>query len=297
MRTAYHRARRIAVTGLLVSAALAVLKITVGMAAGSAATVADGIESAADVFSSGLLILGLTIAARPADWNHPYGHGRFEILTGLAIGGMLCLTGAGISYRSYLHIGHGGPPPEAFAAVPLLISLTAKGALSFYKLRTARQIQSAALAADGRNDFVDLLSGCTALAALVLTLREPVTYANADPIGGMLVGGIVLFLGMQVIRETSGQLVDTMPDDSKLAELRRVAMAVRGVRNVEKVHARKTGLRWHVDLHIHVDPYMTVVDSHSLAGEVKFNLRQKLDWIEDVLVHVEPFEPELAGRS
>lgn len=290
MTTPYQLARRIAITGLAVSAALAILKITIGLAAGSAATVADGVESAADVFASGLLILGLTLAARPADRNHPYGHGRFEILTGLAIGSMLCVTGAAISYRSYLHIGHTSGPPQAYAIWPLLISLTTKAALSYYKLRIARRIQSGALAADGKNDFVDVISGFTALAALGLTIHDPSRFANADPIGGVLVGGIVLFLGMQVMWETSEQLVDTMPDDTNLAELRRVAMDVDGVKDVEKILARKTGLRWHVDMHIHVDPLMTVRDSHVVAGTVKSKLRANLDWIENVLVHVEPFE-------
>lgn len=290
MTTPYQLARRIAVTGLAVSGALAVLKITIGLAAGSAATVADGVESAADVFASGLLILGLTIAARPPDRNHPYGHGRFEILTGLAIGLMLCLTGGGISYRSYLYIGHAGEPPQAYAIWPLLISLAAKAALSYYKLNVAKRIHSGALAADGKNDFVDVISGLTALAALGLTLYDPARFGNADPIGGVLVGGLVLFLGLQVMWETSEQLVDTMPDDTNLAELRRVAMGVAGVKDVEKILARKTGLRWHVDMHIHVDPLMTVRDSHIVAGKVKSELREKLNWIENVLVHVEPFE-------
>ncbi len=291
MTQPYQLARRVAFAGLAVSAMLAIAKITIGLAADSAATVADGVESAADVLASGLLILGLTVAARPADRNHPYGHGRFEILTGLAIGLMLCVTGAGIGYRSYLHIGHGGPPPQGYAIYPLLLSLVSKGALSYYKLRTAKRIQSAALAADGKNDFVDLISGMTALAALGLTLMDPARFANADPIGGALVGGIVFFLGLQVIWETAEQLVDTMPDDTNLADLREVALSVSGVRQVEKVMARKTGLRWHVDLHIHVAPEMTVRDSHIVAGTVKSELRRRLGWVENVLVHVEPFEP------
>jgi cation diffusion facilitator family transporter len=296
MPTSYQLARRIAFTGLTVSAALAVLKITIGLAAGSAATVADGVESAADVFASGLLILGLTLAARPADENHPYGHGRFEILTGLAIGLLLCVTGAGISYRSYLHVGNAGPPPEAYAIWPLVISLAAKAALSYYKLTLARKIHSGALAADGKNDFVDVISGCTALAALGLSLFDPQRFANADPIGGVLVGGIVLFLGMQVMWETSEQLVDTMPSETNLDELRRVAMSIQGVEYVEKILARKTGLRWHVDMHIHVDPLMTVHDSHIVAGTVKTQLRAQLNWIENVLVHIEPFDPAPPAR-
>jgi len=290
MQAAYQLARRTAFAGMAVSGLLAVLKITIGLAAGSAATVADGVESAADVLASGLLILGLTIAARPADQNHPYGHGRFEILTGLAIGLMLCATGVGISYRSYLHIGQAGDPPQAYAIWPLVASLLSKGALSYYKLTLAKRIQSAALAADGKNDFVDLISGITALGALGLTLLNPERFANADPIGGALVGGLVFFLGLQVMWETSEQLVDTMPDDTNLAELRRVAMGVEGVQDVEKILARKTGLRWHVDMHIHVDPLMTVRDSHIVAGTVKTTLRAKLNWIENVLVHIEPYE-------
>jgi divalent metal cation (Fe/Co/Zn/Cd) transporter len=96
--------------------------------------------------------------------------------------------------------------------------------------------------------------------------------------------------------ETSEQLVDTMPDDTNLEELRKVAMGVPGVEYVEKILARKTGLKWHVDMHIHVDPVMTVRDSHIVAGTVKTHLRAKLNWIENVLVHIEPFEPAAPVR-
>ena len=214
MTTPYQLARRIAITGLAVSAALAILKITIGLAAGSAATVADGVESAADVFASGLLILGLTLAARPADRNHPYGHGRFEILTGLAIGSLLCITGAAISYRSYLHIGHTGGPPQAYAIWPLLISLAAKAALSYYKLRIARRVQSGALAADGKNDFVDVISGTTALAALALTIHDPNRFANASTLSAFLPTSIGS--GM-----TMSPLASLTPPSARIARMER----------------------------------------------------------------------------
>ncbi len=295
MTEAYKIARRMALTGMAISGVLAALKIWIGQAAHSAATVADGFESAADVLASGLLIAGLTVAARPPDQDHPYGHGRYEILTGLAIGLILCVTGVNISYRSYLHIGAAGAhAPEAFAVWPLLLSLLAKGGQSYYKLRLARRIRSSALAAEGKHDLVDMVSGLVAVAALGLSLFDPVRFASADPIGGMAVGMIVLFLGCQVIRETSEQLVDTMPDGAHLNDLRRVAVSVRGVCDVEKVVARKTGLRWHVDLHMQVDPAMTVHDSHILTGLVKSALRTQLDWVENVLIHVEPYETKPA---
>lgn len=284
----YALARKIALAGMCVSAALAVLKIAIGVSAGSEATLADGVESAADVLASGMLVLGLTLAAKPADEDHPYGHGRFEILTGLAIGLLLVGTGGGIAVHSFQAIHVNKAPPAAYAVWPLLISLTSKGLMSAWKLRVAESIKSSALAADGKNDFVDLISGTTALACLGLTLFDPARFAHADAIGGCLVGGIVVFLGLQVIRETASQLIDTMPDGERLDEMRRVAMSVQGVRAIEKVHARKTGLRWHVDMHVHVDPAMRVDDSHVIAGKVKSVLREQLDWIENVLVHIEP---------
>jgi cation diffusion facilitator family transporter len=115
MTSAYRQARSLAVGGMVVSVFLAALKISVGVAAGSAATVADGFESAADVLASAILILGLTIASRPADRNHPYGHGRYEILTGLAIGLVLCITGGAISHHTYLQIGVRQLPPQIYA--------------------------------------------------------------------------------------------------------------------------------------------------------------------------------------
>lgn len=96
MQLSYQFARRLALTGMAVSGLLAVMKIFVGTQARSTAVVADGFESAADVISSGLVWLGLTIASRPADDNHPYGHGRFEILTGLMMGMILAATGGAI---------------------------------------------------------------------------------------------------------------------------------------------------------------------------------------------------------
>ncbi|MBM3784207.1 MAG: cation transporter [Acidobacteria bacterium] len=274
--------------GMAVSALLAVLKIVAGSRAGSAATVADGFESAADVAASGLLSLGLTLAAKPADEDHPYGHGRFEILTGLLIGLLLVATGVGITTASWMAMAGESTPPSSFAAWALVISLIAKGSMSYQKIRLAKRIRSSALAADGKNDLVDLISGGTALACLGLTLLDPVRFRHADSIGAVLVGLIVVFLGLQVILETSGQLVDTMPAGGQLQELRAAAMRVPGVAGIEKVHARKTGLRWHVDMHVHVDSNMSVRDSHMIAGKVKSALREELDWIENVLIHIEP---------
>ena len=110
----------------------------------------------------------------------------------------------------------------------------------------------------------------------------------ADHWGGFAVGLFVIFFGLRVVRETALQLMDTMPEGARMDEIREVAMRVPGALGIEKCYARKTGLRYHVDLHLEVDPEITVRESHQIATNVRNQIRRELPWVEDVLVHVEP---------
>lgn len=288
-------AARIASLGIATSAALAALKIAVGLAAHSVAVVSDGLESAADVFTSGLVWVGLRVAEKPADKEHPYGHGRFEILTGLAMGMVLAAVGAGICVRSMVE-SQQGHPPALFAAWAVVVSIAAKAVLATIKMRVGRRTRSAALTADAWNDSVDLLSGFVALLAVLLAIFVPGFHA-ADHYGGFAIGLIVIFLGLRVARETTLQLMDTMPDEKQMQQIRATALRVPGALGIEKCFARKTGLRYHVDLHLEVDPSMTVFASHEIAHAVQLNIKTELDWVADVLVHVEPYLEPAAARG
>lgn len=280
--------QRVAILGMCVSGGLAVVKILVGLMARSTSVVADGVESAGDVFASGLVLLGLTVAAKPADSNHPYGHGRAETLTGLLVGLMLVGTGLAISVRALLLVGAPQTPPASYALWPLIASILLKSVMSYVKYHYGKQIGSAALMADAWNDGVDILSGAAALAAVGLTLYDPERFLAADQYGGFAVGLIVVFTGIRVARDTGLQLMDTMPDEKLMATIPEVARSVPGVQGVEKCFARKTGLKYHVDLHLEVDPDISVHASHEIAQRVRERLRERLDWVADVLVHVEP---------
>lgn len=287
-------AKRVALVSMFLSAGLAAVKITVGLKAGSTALVSDGIESTGDVLASGLVLFGLMVALRPPDAEHPYGHGRFETLTALGVGILLIATGALICYGSVDRSFHGDHAPALFAIWPLIGSIVVKSGTWTAKRYYGRRIRSDALAADAWNDAVDIGSGITALAALGLALYNPVRFAAADHIGGFAVGLIVVFLGMHVVRDTTMQLMDTMPDPNLLEQIRDTALSVPEVLAVEKCYARKTGFKYHVDLHLEVDPQMTVHDSHAIATQTRNRIRESLDWVADVLVHVEPhFEPNV----
>jgi cation diffusion facilitator family transporter len=280
--------KRIALLSIAVSGTLAVAKIVTGWYAGSTSVVADGLESAADVGASTFVLLGFILAARPPDDEHPYGHGRYETLTGLIVGLILFLGGVGICYRSLQHIGEVHSPPAAYGFVPLAISLIAKAGLSTLKFRYGKRFHSAAIMADAWNDFVDIVSACVAMVALGLTIVDPSRFLAADHYGGFGVGIIVVFTGIGVARGTSARLTDRMPPPELIGQIRTAALAIPGVAGVEKLFARNTGLQYHVELHLEVDPDLTVRHAHDIANEVRFTIRRQLPWVADVLVHVEP---------
>jgi cation diffusion facilitator family transporter len=280
--------QRVALTGMLVSGALAVLKIVCGVYGHSTAVVADGIESASDVLASGFVFLGLSLAAKPPDDEHPYGHGRVETLTGLLIGLGLGAGGALICYGSLLRVGTPHEPLAQWVVWPLVVSLIAKSILSILKFRQGRKLKSDSLKADAWNDAMDTLSAVVALCAVGLTLWRPIEFFDADRYGGFLVGLIVASVGVRVAYDTAMQLMDTMPGPEMMAQIRAAAATVPGAVGVEKCFARKTGLRYHVDLHLEVDQDMTVRQSHEIAHQVRLRILEEVDWVADVLVHVEP---------
>lgn len=279
--------RRVAIASMVVSACLAALKIVVGLMAGSNAVVSDGVESGADVVASGIVLFGLFLASKPPDAEHPYGHGRMETISGLAVGLLLGITGAGICFEAAVHLTD-QHVVQPFAIWPLLVSMLAKVGLGATKFRVGRRINSDALIADGWNDSVDILSAFTALVSVSLALWQPGRFSVADHYGAFCVGIIVVFLALRVVHNTTQQLMDRMPDGRRMDDIRRVAVQVPGALGVEKCFARKTGLRYHVDLHLEVNPEMTVRESHAIAHDVRSRILEQLDWVADVLVHVEP---------
>jgi cation diffusion facilitator family transporter len=292
----YYLGKRLAIVSVAGSGCLSLANVTVGLFAGSTSVFAAGLEFAGDVLASSLVWLGMMVASKPADAEHPYGHGRFEILMGFAVGMILMAGGVGICYHSLQNVGQSHPPPRLYSIIPLVGAILVKSFLSGFKFHYGRMISSAALVADAWNDAVDILSALAASIALGLTLYNPASYLAADHYGGFIVGIIVILTGIRVVRDTSLELMDTMPSEEMMAELRRVTGDMPGVRSVEKCFARKTGMHYHVDIHLEVDPNLTVRDSHNIATQARFLIREKLPWVADVLVHIEP-SPSIDSSS
>ena len=284
----YRIARRVTLAGIAVSALLAAGNIFAGLYAHSTAVVAAGFEFVGDVLASGIVLIGMRVAARPADANHPYGHGRFETISAFIVGVILAFGGATISYQSLQNMGARHDSPQVAAVLALVAAIALRAAMASFKFRIGRRLRSASLVADAWNDSVDILSAFAALVAVGLATYDPVRFLAADHYGGFVVGIVVVITGLRVVRDASLELADTMPPAELTQEILEVARTVNGVQGIDKVFARKTGLQYHIDLHIEVDPEMTVAASHAIAGHVRFKLKAELPWVADVLVHVEP---------
>ena len=231
---------------------------------------------------------GLMIAAKPPDAEHPYGHGRLETLSALAVGMMLVDYRVLIAFGSHAASRDAQPAPAAYAVWPLIASIAIKAVMSASKRHYGRKIRSSGLMADAWNDTVDVLSGTTALLGLGLTLLDPEKFAAADRIGGAAVGVIVIFLGIRVVRDTTLQLMDTMPDPEAMDRIRKAgAHRPRRARHREMFRAQDrsemargsapgSGSR-HERIRI-------ARNRHAGARQI----RTEVDWVADVLVHVEP---------
>lgn len=280
--------RRVALAGIAASALLATLNLVVGVLTNSTSVVATGVEFAGDVIASTVVLIGMIVAVKPADENHPYGHGRVEILAAFLVGVILVAGGIGVCWNSLQAVGETHAPPSRAAIAVLVVAIVLRGLMSVVKVRVGRRIQSASLVADAWNDTVDILAATAALTAVALAMYDSTRFLAADHYGGFAVGIVVILTGLRVLRDASLELMDTMPSSEMIARVRAATVEVDGVRGVDKIYARKTGFRYHVDLHIEVDPELTVAASHVIGGRVRTRLREQLGWVADVLVHVEP---------
>lgn len=289
--TAYKTGQRMAFWSILVSACLAILKISSGLIAGSTALLADGIESASDMLTSAIVLGGMAIARRPADDRFPYGYGRAESLAGKTVATTLLIFATLLGAKSIGRFIENPPAPPPWALIPLGISFITKLFLSWYKHRLGRKLRSSALLADAANDIMDVFSATVAAAGIAVAVWYP-HLARADAVGGFGVSMIIFVLGVQIFRKTSNELMDVMPEPELVLAVRSSAGGVPGVLGVEKCFGRKSGMFYLFDLHVEVNPQMTVRSAHELAHIVQDRILEDCPYVKAVLVHVEPHPQE-----
>jgi len=293
-KNAYHYAKRGAWIGIIVKTAMAAGYAVSGLMGNSAALLAATADSLGDMLSSLAVLIGLTVAAALPDREHPYGHGKAEPVAGKAVAIVVILGAVGVFWKSVwgLFSAEQHPSPEAFTIVVAFVGIIINEGLFRYQDRVARKVGSAALSADAWNHRTDALAGVVVLIGVAGARIGGPEWGFLDHAAGAIVAIIVLYVGVQLFRRTSLELMDTRLPEEQMAAIRSIIESVSGVKGVDMVRARKSGLVVFLDVHILVDKSLTVEDGHNIASRVRLQVKNQMPEVADVLVHVEPYSAD-----
>ncbi|MFN5561966.1 MAG: cation diffusion facilitator family transporter [Opitutaceae bacterium] len=288
VRSRAEESGRLVLKGIVLNLALAAVKGAGGLFGHSAALVADAIESLLDVATSALVWTGFKWAAQPPDEDHPYGHGKAEALAAFAVA--LVILGAA-TWISWFAVGgilvpHEAPEPWTLAVLALVIA--GKTLFSRRLAQAGRQQGSSALGAEASHHLSDALTSAAAFIGITLSVLLGPGWETADDWAALLASAVIAANGVTVFRQALHDAMDRAAPGELAAEVQRVALGVAGVVNLDECRVRKSGLAYLVDLHVRVDPTITVHAGHEIAHAVKDALLAAPLRIGDVLVHIEP---------
>lgn len=285
-----QQAIRTARFSVFVNLILALVKGITGYFGNSFALIADAIESITDVFSSTLVMLGLHYAAKPADKNHPYGHGKMEPLVTFIVVVFLLVSAAIIVIQSIHNIQTPHEPPEQYTLPVLLVIIIAKEI--FYRIvhRSGKETKSTSLQADAWHHRSDAITSLVAFVGIGLALLLGEGYENADDWAALLAAAFIVYNAYLIFRPALGEVMDEHLEEHNemIVIIRKLADAEEGILGTGKCLVRKSGMFFHVDLDIIVSGEISVREGHELAHQLVDKVQEAMPEIIDVLVHVEP---------
>jgi cation diffusion facilitator family transporter len=275
---------------LIGNACLALIKGVAGIFGNSYALVADAIESTTDIFSSFLVLFGLKYSSRPADENHPYGHGRAEPLITFLVVGFLITSATIIAYESIANIGTPHSLPKPWTLIILGIIIVWKE-FSFRKvMKKGIETNSSSLRADAWHHRSDAITSVAAFIGISIALLMGKGYESADDWAALFAAGFILYNSYLIFRPALGEIMDEHLYDDLVLDIRTVSRTVAGVIDTEKCFIRKAGMKYHVDLHALVNANLSVKEGHDISHLLKDTLLQELPQLGQVLIHIEPHE-------
>ncbi|MCC6701293.1 MAG: cation transporter [Fluviicola sp.] len=286
----HQQAEKTAWLSLVGNFAMAIVKGAVGFFGNSYALIADAIESTGDVFSSMLVLIGIKYAQKPPDENHPYGHGKVEPLITFVVVGFLVASATIIIVESIDNILTPHKAPHAYTLWFLAGIILTKEI--FYRIvsKSSDETGSSSLKADAWHHRSDAITSAFAFIGILIAVLLGDAYAAADDWAALLAAGVIYFNAYLIFRPALGEIMDEHRYEDLIEVIRQKAKHVPGVIDTEKCWVRKSGMRYWVDIHTHVEGSISVHEGHTIAHALKEHLMAELPEIEDVLVHIEPAE-------
>jgi cation diffusion facilitator family transporter len=287
----YRTGRRAALWGIGISLGLGLVKLTGGLFGHSVALVSDAIHSFGDALTSTAVFGALLWSQRPADREHPYGHSRVEAVAGSNVALLLILSALTIAWEAIRTLGEVSPPPETYTLAIAGASILLKESLFQYNRRIASRTRSGALLATAWDHRLDAFGSLVVLVGLALARWGGPALHAADHVAALGVAGVILWAGGHLFWASLNELMDRQAEPEILEAVRREAHLVPGVLGIEKLLVRKSGLEYLVDIHVEIDPHMSVWQGHAIGHAVKDRLLERIVTVKDVLVHIEPAPP------
>ena len=252
--------------------------------------IADAIESTTDIFSSILVLLGIKYTNKPADKNHPYGHGRLEPLITFLVVAFLVTSATIIAYESIKNIRTPHELPKVYTLF-ILAPLIIWKEISFrFVMKKSKQTNSSSLKADAWHHRSDAITSVAAFIGISIALYFGKGYESADDWAALFASGFILYNSYKIFRPALGEIMDEHLYDDLVDNIRQVSLRVEGIVATEKCFIRKAGMKYHVDLHATVDANISVKAGHDIAHKLKDTLQQQLPQLGHVLIHIEPHE-------
>ncbi len=272
------------------NALLAIIKGLAGFFGNSYALTADAIESTTDIFSSFLVLFGIKYSNRPADENHPYGHGRAEPLITFLVVGFLITSATIIAYESINNIGTPHELPKPWTLLVLGTIIIWKEYSFRLVMKRSMESNSSSLKADAWHHRSDAITSLAAFIGISIALFLGKGYESADDWAALFASGFIFYNSYLIFRPALGEIMDEHLNEDLITAIRKVAQQVDGIVNTEKCFIRKAGMKYHVELHAIVNSAITVKEGHELAHVLKDTLREEIPELGHVLIHIEPTE-------
>jgi cation diffusion facilitator family transporter len=280
------RVQRVLILVLGLNILVALLKGVFGYLAGSVSMVADAFHSGFDSLSNVVGIIVLVLAAKPPDWEHPYGHGKIETLGTMIIGAMLLVTAAGIIIEGYERLIDPVPPDIAPITIAVMVSTVVINlAVSTYEQRKGEEYQSQILSADATHTRSDVFVSLSVLGGFIAV---GLGFPRADPLIALGIGILIVRMGLRILYDAGQVLSDSRNLPCDMETIRAGMMSVPGVSQYHNFRCRGKPGELFGDIHITVDPELTVAQGHEIAVEVERRLKATVPGLVDVVVHIEP---------
>ncbi|MEE0420495.1 MAG: cation diffusion facilitator family transporter [Lachnospiraceae bacterium] len=273
-----------------VNLVLSLFKLVAGVVAHSGAMISDAVHSASDVFSTFIVMIGVTMANKKSDKEHPYGHERMECVASIILAVVLAATGIGIGVEGIQKIAGGEfktmEIPGMLALAAAVISIVTKEWMYWYTRAAAKKINSGALMADAWHHRSDALSSIGAFAGI---LGARLGFPVLDPAASVVICIFIEKAALDVFKDAMDKMVDKACDDQTIQRMRNVVLSREGVKEIDNMKTRMFGAKVYVDIEIAADENITLIEAHKIAENVHGAIEKEFTEVKHCMVHVNPY--------